>query len=396
VLIAITVVLAVVFYIAESVAQPQEYSFWRSLVWAFARYIDDPAALGGTGPVTMIGRIVMTILGIVTILIFAVPAGIIGASFTNAIEQEMKNEYLRGIGERLSKAFVRAQDSRTMLRHVRRYISIGTLQAKKEMTEQDVIEAVRYNPNFRLRNLATAVTNGVNACDRLAVEMFPYNNNEIGGCYINRDSNVTIVCPTAVSEAGIGNFTYYLALIGGFNYVSKEINNDVDDPESFYLNRRDTPSESYNKYCDILRNLANGPDKWVIFLISSERKSDNTFHFVTKSNPTKTGRESTIMDADKFAKFYSIVSKLPDMDDLKSECDEELRPAGPLNIAVKIGGGESVNALTIRVASEFVVWDPRYIAAAQAIANAINATLATTVHAPSPARLKECGHGYAE
>jgi voltage-gated potassium channel len=264
------------------------------------------------------------------------------------------------------------------------------------MTEQDVIEAVRYNPNFRLRNLATAVTNGVNACDRLAVEMFPYNNNEIGGCYINRDSNVTIVCPTAVSEAGIGNFTYYLALIGGFNYVSKEINNDVDDPESFYLNRRDTPSESYNKYCDILRNLANGPDKWVIFLISSERKSDNTFHFVTKSNAAKTGRESTVMDADKFAKFYSIVSELPDMDDLKSECDEELRPAGPLNIAVKIGGGESVNALTIRVASEFVVWDPRYIAAAQAIATAINATLATTIHAPSPARLKECGHGYAE
>jgi hypothetical protein len=84
------------------------------------------------------------------------------------------------------------------------------------------------------------------------------------------------------------------------------------------------------------------------------------------------------------------------MDDLKSECDEELRPAGPLNIAVKLGGGESVNAFTIRVASEFVVWDTRYIAVAKAMADAINETVATKANNPDLESLKECGYGYAE
>lgn len=394
VLITITIVLAIVFYFAERTAQPEEYSFWRSLLWAFTRYIDDPAQIAGAGPITAIGRIVMTILGIVTILIFAVPAGIIGASFTNAIEQDIRNEYLNEIGNRLSMAFIRAQDSRTMLRHVRRYISIGTLQAKKQMTEQDVIDAVKCNKSFRLRNLATAVANGINAFDRIVVEMFPYNNQEIGGCYINRGSNITIVCPSAVNEAGIGNFTYYLALIGGFNYISKEIDRNVDEPESFYLNRKETPSESFTEYFDILKSLSDGPDKWVIFMISSERQSDYTFHFVTKSNASKTGRESTIIDSDKFAKFYSGISALPNMTDLKAECDEELRPAGPLNITVKIGGGQSTNAFTIRVSSEFVVWDPRYIAVAQAMADDINETLATKVNKPDIKILKEQGHGY--
>jgi hypothetical protein len=129
-------------------------------------------------------------------------------------------------------------------------------------------------------------------------------------------------------------------------------------------------------------------------MISSERQSDYTFHFVTKSNASKTGRESTIIDSDKFAKFYSGISALPNMTDLKAECDEGLRPAGPLNIAVKIGGGQSTNAFTIRVSSEFVVWDPRYIAVAQAMADAINETLATKVNKPNLKILKEQGHGY--
>jgi voltage-gated potassium channel len=396
VLIAITVVLAAAFYFAESTAQPNEYSFWRSLVWAFARYIEDPAEIGGTGPVTLIGRIIMTILGIVAILIFAVPAGIIGASFTEAIEQDVKKEHLYEIGNRLGKAFVRKQDPKTKLRHVPRYISLGTLQAKKNMTEQDVIDAIEYNPPFRLRNLAAAAVNGSKAFDQLVVEMFPYNAPGSGGSFFDRGSNVTIVCPTAVNEAGIGNFAFYLAQIGGFNYVSKENEPDVDEYESFYLVGKGDHSEQFNSYYDTLQALAKGTDHWLIFVISSERQSDNTFHFVTKSDVTATGRASTIINSDKFAMLFERLLKLPTMSDLKSECDEEYLPAKSANIVVKLGGGESVNAFTMRVSSEFVVWDSRYIAVAQTMADAINETLATTVNKPDIERLKERGYGYGE
>ena len=100
-----------------------------------------------------------------------------------------------------------------MFKVIPRYISLGTLQATKEMTEKDILDAVKHNPPYRLRNLATAQFQGSHFQDQLVVETFPLNIDY--GCCINRKSDITIVCPTAVSEAGVGNFAYYLALIGG-------------------------------------------------------------------------------------------------------------------------------------------------------------------------------------
>jgi voltage-gated potassium channel len=264
------------------------------------------------------------------------------------------------------------------------------------MSEQDIIDAVEYNPSFRLRNLATASVNGSKLNDQLVVELFPYNAQISGGSYFNRGSNITIVCPTSANEAGVGNFAYYLAQIGGFNYVSKEIEPNADEYESFYLIGDEWNSEQFDNYFNILKNLASKTDHWLIFVISSERQSDNTFHFVTKSDVTATGRASTIINSDKFAMLFERLLKLPTMSDLKSECDEEYLPAKSANIVVKLGGGESVNAFTMRVSSEFVVWDSRYIAVAQTMADAINETLVTTINKPDIERLKERGYGYGE
>jgi voltage-gated potassium channel len=393
VLIVITVILATIFYFAEHAAQPEEYNYWKSLLWAFTRYIGDPGKFSGAGPITVVGRIVASLIGIVGILIFAVPAGLVGAGFRSAIEKELRKAHLAKIGDRLKKAFVRVQDPKTMLRHVQRYISIATLQAKKNMTEQDIIDAVEFNPPFRLRNLGTASVSVAKLNDQLVVEMFPFNDQNFGSFY-DRGSNVTIVCPTAVNEAGIGNFAYYLAKIGGFNYVSKELEPNVDEYESFYLVGKDKHSEAFDKYFEKLNTLAKGPDKWLIFVISSERQSNNTFHFVTKASAKATGRESTILVGDKFTELFAKVRELPAMPDLKSECDKEYLPAKSANIAVKLGGGESVNAFTMRVSSEFVVWDSRYIAVAQTMADAINETLVVNDNKPDIQALKERGYGY--
>jgi hypothetical protein len=82
------------------------------------------------------------------------------------------------------------------------------------------------------------------------------------------------------------------------------------------------------------------------------------------------------------------------MPDLKSECDEEYLSVKSANITVKLGGGESVNAFTMRVASEFVVWDARYMAVAQTMAEAINDTLVVNEKKPDIQVLKERGYGY--
>ena len=394
VLIVFTVILATIFFFAEYAVQPEEYNYGRSLLWAFTRYIGDPGKFSGPGPITFTGRLVACLIGIVGILIFAVPAGLVGGGFRTAIEKELRKKHLAQVGEKLNKAFTRKQDPKTMYRYVPRHISLGTLQAQKNMTEKDVIDAVEYNPPFRLRNLATAETQGNHAHDQLVIEMFPFNTKY--GALINRHSNITIACPSSVGEAGIGNFGYYLALFGGFNFISKEIEPDVHEPSSYYLIDDENNPEDRKMYFQDLKNLAGGKDNWTIFLISSERQSDYSLHFITRANK-KTDRESTVLDIKGFDNLYKDMADSLEKDfDLKSELDTEYKAAGVNNAAVRIGGGISTNAFTIRISSELAVWDPRYIAVCKDMADAINASVGNSEKATDVAQLKQKGSGYLD
>ena len=74
------------------------------------------------------------------------------------------------------------------------------------------------------------------------------------------------------------------------------------------------------------------------------------------------------------------------------------RPAGPKNVSVIIGGGIETNAFTIRIFSEMMVWDTRYMAVAKTLAEAIDHTLSTSngKQMPDTATLKESGLGYQQ
>ena len=392
VLIVLTVVLATVFFIAEYRAQPEEYNYGRSLLWAFTRYIGDPGKFSGPGPVTFTGRLVACLIGIVGILIFAVPAGLVGGGFRTAIEKELRKKHLAQVGERLKDAFSRNQDSATMYRHVPRNILLTTLQAQKNMTEKDVIDAVEYNPPFRLRDLATAATQGSHVMGQLVIEMFPFNT--VYGAMIDRGSKVTIACPSSVSEAGVGNFGYYLALIGGFNFISKEIEPDVHTPSSYYLIDDEGSPAERKQYLQDLRRLSKGEDHWTIFLVASQRQSEYALHFITRANK-KTERESTVLDKADFDKLFNGVSESLETEfELKGELDTEYKAAGLNNAAVRIGGGLTTNAFTVRISSELAVWDPRYIAVCKAMAKNINESLFGQENPTPDSVLKEKGRGY--
>lgn len=393
VLIVLTIILATIFFIAEYDAHEEQYSYWESLTWAFTRYIGDPGEFSTIAPTTITGRWMATLIGIVGILIFAVPAGLIGGAFTSAIEDEQRRRHLDDVGEQLKKAFRRKQESKTMYKVVPRYISIGTLQATKEMTERDIIDAVKHNPHYRLRNLATAETQGSHFHDQLVVEMFPVNADY--GCCIDRGSDTTIVCPTAMSEAGVGNFAYYLALIGGFNYISKEIEPNLDEPTSYYIVGDESKNEMLKQYLSDLRRLSQGENRWTIFIISSESKKENELHFVTKAN-SKTERESTILDSEGFDRlWHSMATDLKEETGITADLNE-LRPVGPKNIGVILGGGETTNAFTIRISSEFLVWDTRYMAVAKCLAQNIAMTLGDSFAEKMTDEkvLKQSGYGY--
>ena len=86
-LVIITLMLSFVLFFYENNAQPDVYdNGLRSVVWAFAQYIGDPGGFADTPPITFAGRMIACVIGLLGIAIFAVPAGLVGAGFSEAME----------------------------------------------------------------------------------------------------------------------------------------------------------------------------------------------------------------------------------------------------------------------------------------------------------------------
>ena len=70
VLALVTVLFAIALFIAEHLANP-DYNFWDALVWTFVKYVEDPADIVSP-PVTVLGQVIGTLVGVLGIAIFAV------------------------------------------------------------------------------------------------------------------------------------------------------------------------------------------------------------------------------------------------------------------------------------------------------------------------------------
>ncbi|MBR3609572.1 MAG: ion transporter, partial [Bacteroidales bacterium] len=218
----VTLILSFVLFFVEHEAQPDVYNNgFVSVVWAFAQYIGDPGGFAETPPVTFIGRIIACIIGVLGIALFAVPAGLVGAGFTDAMKEEEHGKEVKENIEKLHRAFERKLDRPTGFQIVPQYLSICDIQTRMGMKTDEIFDAVEASDNFRLINLATTQPVNEHPQDKLAIEHFPINRSY--GCCINRNSKITIVSPSSLADAAIGHFSYYLAKIGGFNYISREL-----------------------------------------------------------------------------------------------------------------------------------------------------------------------------
>lgn len=67
VLAIVTIIFALAMFLAERPLNP-DYSFWDALVWTFVKYVEDPADIVDA-PVTVFGKIVGTLVGVLGIAI---------------------------------------------------------------------------------------------------------------------------------------------------------------------------------------------------------------------------------------------------------------------------------------------------------------------------------------
>lgn len=394
VLVATTLVLSLLLYLVEHNAQPDVFSnYWDALLWSFMGYIGDPGEFATFTPITFWGRVLKIACALVNIAIFAVPAGLVAGGFSDAIAEDKRERELEEMRGRLGKAFRRKQDKATKLRTVPRYVSPVDIQVMQQIDTKDIVDGVRSSADFRLRNLASAKPASDCPVDRLVIESIPTEGRTAYGCCIDRGSRVTIVAPSAVNEVGTTHFAYYLALFGGFNYISKEFEEDADEPKSFYLVADEKADAAMEAYMADLRSLTRGDDRWAVALIAADSVHPEAFHFITALQE-KLGGGKTVIDTGRLDSLYKSVAETMKTEfGLESELDERYAPAGPKNVTVRIGGGKECNALTLRVDWNVIAFDIRNVGIALNLARQMAKALEDKEIKPRP-EWKAPGTGY--
>ncbi len=403
-LVIVTFMLSIMLYIYEHDAQPDVYDNGIStVVWSFAKYIGDPGQLAETPPVTVMGQIIACIVGVLGIAIVAVPAGILGAGFTEAIENRNKSEQISGNAAKLRNAFQRKLDRPSGFQVVPPFKSLTFLQARLAMKQDEIIEAVTSDeaPNFRLISTATTIPKSKIAVDNLAVEH--YITNRPYGLCIDRGSRVTIVSPSSCVDAGISNFAFYVALIGNFNYISRETGSSAPY-QSVFIHNPDNEPDEYAGFAADLEKLASRPGAWTMTLLVAsgalEPEYPEQIHFGAggrRGDETLDGENLLVSDLETYRRLYHEMAKvMKDELDLDTEHQRRYDTSNKNMILRKINAPHA-NHVVLRLEWHRVLWDDRRVVFATRLAQVIKKVIeGEEPEVPAVLKKKDIGYdGYA-
>ena len=401
-LVIVTLMLSFVLFFYEHAAQPEVYNNGlKSVLWAFAQYIGDPGGFADTPPITFAGRIIACIIGLLGIALFAVPAGLIGAGFSEAMAEELHKEVTNKSIRKLKTVFERKLDRPTGFQIVPQYLSICDIQARMGMKTDDIFDAVENSENFRLINLAATQTIDEHPQDKLAIEHFLVNRPY--GYYIDRGSKITIISPSSLVDPCIGNFAYYLAQIGGFNYISREIG-ELRPYHSYYsFADRYNHEENLPLYMEDLERLTSREGSWTLTtLVASgalEPAYPTIFHFSAggaKGDESFEGEQLIVKDMATYKAIYDDLSaQLNEKFAMESDHQRYHNCAVANLFARKFEEGKgSENNIVLRIAWSACLWDSRRIAIAKTIADALNSHIDDGAAKELDADLKVKKSGY--
>jgi len=388
-LVVVTFILSLILFVYEHDAQPDVYDDGlRPVVWAFAQYIGDPGQFADTPPITFPGKVIACIVGLLGIAIFAVPAGILGSGFTETIEKASRARQLEENCSKLRIAFERKLDRPTGYQAVPFFRTLADIQARHHMTCDDMIEAVDATPGFRLINLGSTIPTDRMPHDRLAIEHFQLNR-PYGRC-IDRDSRVTIVSPSSMIDACTGIFSYYVALMGGFNYISRELG--AVAPYKSYYTVSDELAEDQAGYNADLSRLMSRAGAWSVTILAvsgaNEPKYDTQLHFGIgggMGDESFSPAGAVVKDTETFRRFYEAIAADAACIGIGSDLGRYHSTAGARLWFRRLPVAADAGNVVVRVAWSAMLWSGNRLLLARCIADDINRMiLGTEPPAPAP------------
>jgi voltage-gated potassium channel len=345
-------------------------------VWSFAQYIGDPGNFADTPPITFVGRIIAVIIGVLGIAIFAVPAGLVGSGFSEIMEEDAKKEEIENNIKRIVRSFKFEKDQQhTGLFFVPRYKDVNTIISRKFIPYDDILKAISESDCLHIYDMA----NSMNAADHPESKfvVINYFKNRPYGGFIDRGSNVTIVSTSGSTEPESSWLAYHIAKLGGFNYVAKDVETDIDNPTSYYNIPSNTSCPNLQMFIDDLNKLAARPNSWVIPILGATglRSRPTQFHFCYNSKKHDTSYNdptSLVKDYETFDALYNHLEQIL-KSDFDYNCDKnEWYAIGKQNIGHFITAS---NVFTIRIECFVYMYDNRWGAVIKALAEGIHSIL---------------------
>ena len=395
----ITLILSFILFFVENEAQPEVYNNgWRSVVWSFAQYIGDPGNFADTPPITFTGRIIACIIGILGIAIFAVPAGLIGSGFSDAMEEEnKKNEIKENINSMVHTFKFEKDQHHTNLFCVPRYKTVNHMLMRKYLMLEEVVKAVKESECFHLYNIGNSIHSSEGSEEKLVV--VNYYKNRPYGCCIDRGSRLTIVSTSGPTEPLTSWFAFHIAKIGGFNYVAKEVETDPDNPTTYYNPSSLDACPNLESFVEDINRLSSREDSWVITLLeaASPKTRPTQIHFSYNTNKHDASYDdpmAKIQDYDTLDKLYNEIENVM-RENLSLNCDKNEWYA--INPKLYIGRFLNCNnVFTIRVKSRTFVLDTTHVYMAKLFADSFNKIFEPDVQKEIPYEMKErqIGHDF--
>lgn len=398
-LVIITIILSLLLFFFEHEAQPEVYQNGIvSVAWAFAQYIGDPGSFADTPPVTFWGRAIACVVGVLGIAIVAVPAGIIGAGFTEAIERDRREEELEENVAKIHNAFERKLDRPTGIQAVPPFRTLADLQARLSLKQDEIVEVAEHVDDCRLINLSSTMPMYGPPSDILAMELYLINTSY--GCCIDRGSDVTIISPSSMIDAGVGNFAFYLAMAGGFNYISRELGEKAPY-KSYYAFAPGTEIPGLKEYMADLEHLMDRPGARGITILAASGALEPpypTHIHVNVGGPkgdTELVNPVLVSDMEQFRQFYGTLEE--DMRrefGLETDLQKYHTTASANLFARQMKLRDDAGIIIIRLDWKYMLWDPRYRKIAFELARIIGETLSANPVAPMSEVLKKKDVGY--
>lgn len=263
------------------------------------------------------------------------------------------------------------------------------------MTADGIINTIKETPGYRLVNLGATIPLDKNPQDMLAVEHFHYN--KPYGCLMDRNSKVTIVAPASFVDDCTGFFAWYLAEIGGFNFISREFGSKAPY-KSFYA-PGNTGEENLQEYLADVEGLAKRNGSWIItFLVASganEPEYDTQVHFGTGTAKGDESIGALVADKEKYSRFYTQLSaELKQKFNILADNGRYHSTASPNLFIHKIEKADNCNFLAMRVAWSAMLWNGDRIKLARCIAEHINRDLLGLPSNPENPRMHTKNIGY--